>query len=61
MGRTQSSGPDEGPLGEQTDIEAATPAQVADTDADLADEAAYTEVETDPLGGTGGVSSGGVG
>lgn len=62
MARNQSSGPDQ-VLGEQTDIEAATPAASNDAPKDTAnaDDSSYPEVETDPLGGTGGVGAGGAG
>ena len=61
MGRNQSSGPDEAPeTGEATDVEAAVPAAREGVESPE-DAAAYSEVETDPLGGTGGRSAGGAG
>lgn len=61
MERSQSAGPDEsGGIGKQTDIETASPAAAENVEA-VHEEAEYADVETDPLGGTGGVSSGGAG
>jgi hypothetical protein len=64
--RNSSSGPDQ-VLGEQTDIEAANPAASNDGPKETANSpttagaSASAEVETDPLGGTGGVGAGGAG
>lgn len=59
MERSQSSGPDEAPeVTDQLDVEAASPAAPADA---LSEETGTSGAETDPLGGTGGASSGGAG
>lgn len=58
MERSHGNGPAEAPeIGEQSDVGVGA----ASDHADSPDDDAYTEVETDPLGGTGGVSSGGAG